>query len=420
MGFVYLVSTHIPVHAYIRRSSVVLSSTFFILRYICRQSAVYWQTHFGHVGNKRGLFILFFILANHSFIHFIRFMTMQVEFPPTFEEQVMDEQWTWDQNPINLTCIATGIPNATITWWYRDREIDREIIDRNYQIYGRGPRSDLIVTPLSLEYYGRYTCKAENPHGDSLHEIELIEAREPSYVQQAITDKVTATTIQFRFVAPTDTGGLPIDSYAVQYKEAMQEWNDAYRRLWPASDNGVYVLENLQPRTTYDFRFAAKNLVGFSEWGSSQQFTMPQRGPPEAPRINAEGYEVYNDVVNISSPTTYELAWFLPEDNGEPIDFFEISFYPVRLENRATGEVASLDSLDDDAAMSSWKRVGSVFRTEVPHPGNVRYIIRDLYTDAYHMVEIRAHNNKGYSPVSSIVVKTAKGGLFLTSRVHKK
>ena len=71
----------------------------------------------------------------------------------------MKDQWSWDQNPINLTCIATAIPNATITWWYRDREIEREIIDRNYRVYGHGPRSDLIVTPLDLQYYGRYTCK---------------------------------------------------------------------------------------------------------------------------------------------------------------------------------------------------------------------------------------------------------------------
>ena len=46
----------------------------------------------------------------------------------------MDDQWSWDQNPVNLTCIATSIPNATLTWWYRDREINREIIDRNYKV----------------------------------------------------------------------------------------------------------------------------------------------------------------------------------------------------------------------------------------------------------------------------------------------
>ncbi len=126
----------------------------------------------------------------------------QVEFPPTFEEQPMKEQWSWDQNPINLTCIATAIPNATITWWVRDREIDREIIDRNFRVVGHGPRSDLIVTPLDLQYYGRYTCKAVNPHGEAFYEIELKEAREPSYIQQ-VTDSsnplcLLALTVFFR------------------------------------------------------------------------------------------------------------------------------------------------------------------------------------------------------------------------------
>ena len=131
---------------------------------------------------------------------------IQVEFAPTFEEQPMVKQWSWDQNPVNLTCIATGIPNATVTWWVREREVNREFIDRNLKIIGHGPRSDLIVTPLDLQYYGMYTCKAVNPHGEAFHEIELREAHEPGYVLQAVTDKVTATTIQFRFVAPTDTG----------------------------------------------------------------------------------------------------------------------------------------------------------------------------------------------------------------------
>ena len=71
---------------------------------------------------------------------------IQVEFGPTFEEQPMTEQWSWDQNPINLTCIATGIPNATITWWSRDREIDREIIDRNLKVVGHGPVSYTHLT----------------------------------------------------------------------------------------------------------------------------------------------------------------------------------------------------------------------------------------------------------------------------------
>ena len=65
-----------------------------------------------------------------------------------------------------------------------------------------------------------------------------------------------------------------------------RHWFQIY--VYFSGASGVYVLERLQPKTTYDFRFGAKNLVGFSEWGAGQQFTMPQRGPPEAPQINLQ------------------------------------------------------------------------------------------------------------------------------------
>jgi hypothetical protein len=42
-------------------------------------------------------------------------------------------------------------------------------------------------------------------------------------------------------------------------------------------DNTGYVLENLQPQTAYDLRFASKNRVGFSLWGAGMQVTTPSR-----------------------------------------------------------------------------------------------------------------------------------------------
>jgi len=41
------------------------------------------------------------------------------------------------------------------------------------------------------------------------------------------------TTFVCRFVPPSDMGGLPIDSYAVEYKRARQDWGSARRRVWP-------------------------------------------------------------------------------------------------------------------------------------------------------------------------------------------
>ena len=64
-----------------------------------------------------------------------------------------------------------------------------------------------------------------------------------------------------------------------------------------------------------------------------------------------------NDVLNITHPTKYELSWFLPEDNGEPIDYFEVSYFPVAYNPETL----------------SWSDRGNLARKEIPH-GNVRLV----------------------------------------------
>ena len=73
---------------------------------------------------------------------------------------------------------ATAIPNATVSWWYNGKELGKQDLDRNFVIKGHGPSTDLTVTPLKSEYYGKYRCQAENPLGHVFHEIELKEAHE--------------------------------------------------------------------------------------------------------------------------------------------------------------------------------------------------------------------------------------------------
>ena len=59
---------------------------------------------------------------------------------------------------------------------------------------------------------------------------------------------------------------------------------------------------------------------------------MPQRGRPEAPVLNKDQFgEVgeHGDVVVLKTSNSYELSWSIPEDNGLPIDFFLLQYYPV-------------------------------------------------------------------------------------------
>ena len=105
-------------------------------------------------------------------------------------------------------------------------------------------------------------------------------------------------------------------------------------QFYLTAENGEYILEDLSPKTTFDLRFGCKNRVGFSPWGAGQQVTMPKRGRPEPPILNAEDYGMpgfLNDggFIELDSTNEYELSWQIPEDNGLAIDMFLLRYYPV-------------------------------------------------------------------------------------------
>lgn len=92
-----------------------------------------------------------------------------------------------------------------------------------------------------------------------------------------------------------------------------------------------YILEGLEAHRTYQFRFAAINDVGSSDWGSIEQRTMPKRSAPEEPKILVNKDVYTDDYINSPYGNSYELNWKIPADNGEPIDFFSVHFCIVSM-----------------------------------------------------------------------------------------
>lgn len=87
---------------------------------------------------------------------------------------------------------------------------------------------------------------------------------------------LTATSVSFGIVGPAEDMGPPILAYTTQYKENTNfDWNLAKNRTWSA--NSPYIVEDLQPMFTYDFRFAAVNQVGSGSWGAPITVIMPRR-----------------------------------------------------------------------------------------------------------------------------------------------
>ncbi|KAJ4436724.1 hypothetical protein ANN_16856 [Periplaneta americana] len=361
---------------------------------------------------------------------------LTVEFKPSFANTPMREAWSWQNNPVNLTCLAESIPNATITWFLDKKEIN-EAYDLNLKKFDKGPLSTLRVTPIDRKYYGPYICKAVNTHGSAEHEIVLKEAKPPSEILQAKLEVITATTITFSFMGPAGDGGLPTRKYAVQYKEERKDWNEAKNKTWPvgihlqwsgirgrktllgvpeatdpmAGCAGVfivrlagrgmlslrsaplyspYILEGLEPQTRYNFRFAAANDVGFGVWAAPEHHTMPKRSSPEEPRILSNSRE--DGVGTTPYSDHFELTWKIPADNGEPIDQYSIKYCPVK----------RIDGV--------WKEMeNQCYTKDLSSTDSTTFVLRDLSPDTHYKIELRAHNKIGFSTPGQVIIKTARG-----------
>ncbi|XP_037784980.1 fasciclin-2-like isoform X13 [Penaeus monodon] len=305
-----------------------------------------------------------------------------VEFMPTFEDQVRDVEWSWQQQPVNLTCIATAIPNATIQWYLRNSEIDKE--DPNLEVLSFGPVGVLRVTPVRNEYYGDYACEATNRLGMKEFDIKLKEAHVPGPVASAKVQKKTATTITWNIVGPVDDGGLPVLGYLVEYRMKDLPWDNAVSHYW--TKDQTYTLDKLQPLQTYVFRFAARSEVGEGEWSGEKEEQMPHISVPEEPLI----FDVEEGVTAIPYPNKFTLRWQPPLDNGEPIDLFQIMYYQVQ---NASGQ---------------WESIGTKNAEEVEYPATV-YTITGLRSSTFYKIELRAHNAIGFSTPAEAVIKTAHG-----------
>nr|XP_031830862.1 fasciclin-2-like isoform X1 [Nomia melanderi] len=309
---------------------------------------------------------------------------LTVEFPPSFASMTNKTVWSWEQRPVNISCIAESIPNATIRWTsHGDKQIDNDAMIKQL---GTGPLSTLMIVPLDRRYYTTYKCIASNVHGTREHTIELQEATKPGDVQQSKMIEITATTIRFELVPPTTHPELPVRAITVQYKEDTQTWSEARNQTWSAEP--PYVLEGLKPQTAYEFRFAAQNEVGLGNWGALYREVTPTRTFPNQPKIISKKTEYDLSAFN----NQYELSWVAPADNGEPIDMYEIKFCQIR---RVAGE---------------WQMLESSCRTdEVKTQGRTRHWLKNLVSDTFYKVELRAHNKIGFSQPGTSKFKTARG-----------
>ncbi|XP_012495412.1 PREDICTED: hemicentin-1-like, partial [Propithecus coquereli] len=103
-----------------------------------------------------------------------------VHVPPTIKSSGLPERAVVKYKPVTLQCIASGIPDPSITWLKDDQPVNTAQGNLKIQSSGRV----LQIAKALLEDAGRYTCVATNAAGETQQHIQL-HVHEPPRLEDA-------------------------------------------------------------------------------------------------------------------------------------------------------------------------------------------------------------------------------------------
>ncbi|XP_035390958.1 neural cell adhesion molecule 2 isoform X2 [Electrophorus electricus] len=282
-------------------------------------------------------------------------MFLDIEYAPKFQIN-HTIFYSWEGNPVNLSCDVMSNPPATMLW-RRDRFTISNDGNSNTRIHTAEGKSVLEVTPMSDRDFGRYNCTARNNIGARYQEFILAQAAVPSNPYSVRFASVSQRVVTVTFMKPDSHGGVPIGHYIVNYKDqSSQEW----KTVKSLGVQTMVLLTNLEPNTTYEVRVAAVNGKGQGEYSHMEAFqTLPIR-EPSPPTVHGQR----------GMGKAYRLGLVKQDDGGMPIVEYIVKYKTDKEEQWMTKLVPGMNDFT---------------------------ILQPLQWNTRYNVEITARNVKGLS-----------------------
>ncbi|XP_026319349.1 obscurin isoform X2 [Hyposmocoma kahamanoa] len=164
--------------------------------------------------------------------------------------------------PAQLSCYAVGDPKPIIQWFKNDMVIAEG--QRIKIIEDEEGRSSLKFDPAMHHDVGYYKVVARNSVGQTVARTRVVEATNPDAPDSPTASEVSDTEVLLRWKQPKYDGNSPVICYSLQYKEGDSiEWKDVANNI----DHEFYLVGNLRPDTSYQFRLSSRNRIGWSDKG---------------------------------------------------------------------------------------------------------------------------------------------------------
>ncbi|XP_038159358.1 neural cell adhesion molecule 1b isoform X17 [Cyprinodon tularosa] len=279
--------------------------------------------------------------------------------------------YTWEGNPVNISCEVKAFPTDVSIVWLRDGLQLPNSNTTNIKIFRTPSSSYLQITPESENDFGSYNCTASNEMGTESKEFLLIQAEVPSAV---VFNEVRpfSTTALIQFGEPESLGGVPVLKYRAQWR--MQGRGSWIQKVYEVTDGFIneVTITGLKPESRYEVKLSAINGKGEGESSPVQFFkTEPVRNP-NPPKLEGSLQPKGNSL---------KVSWIKQDDGGSPILHYLIRYKPIQ---------------------------ASVWKPEIRMPSGSDYVIlQGLEWDTDYDVYVVAENQKGKSPPATMSFRTS-------------
>lgn len=194
---------------------------------------------------------------------------LEVHYAPKIQGTVA--VYTWEGNPVNISCEVRAFPSEVSIEWLRDGVQLPNSNSTNIKIYRTPSSSYLQITPESENDFGSYNCTASNEMGTESKEFLLIQADVPS--APSISEvRPFSTTAQIYFEEPESNGGVPVLRYRAEWRSpGSSRW---HHKVFEAQDGFVteMIITGLKPETGYEVQLSAINGKGQGEKSQEEFF----------------------------------------------------------------------------------------------------------------------------------------------------
>ncbi|XP_031784412.1 obscurin isoform X6 [Nasonia vitripennis] len=199
---------------------------------------------------------------------------------PPFLREKPQQRAIQDGEPAQLSCLAVGEPKPVVQWFKSDmvvQESNRVRVTEDAQ-----GRSILSLQPAREQDAGIYKVVARNKLGQTVARARLVNATLPCAPDSPEVREASDSEILLRWKQPKYDGNSAILCYGLQYRQGDAiEWQDVARNI----DHEFFLVHELEPNTSYNFRLAARNRLGWSEHGVPSKLSKTRAKQEEVPRV---------------------------------------------------------------------------------------------------------------------------------------